>query len=253
MSEKLHNKEKLSYDESYRLRVGNKQKTYRDLLGISPDIESGFFLPTDYYQSQLVKLADDLSTDDYKADFKLLNYRNRPSEYVDGFEIDIENRRFIIMRDSFFEDNEDLNISLVNAETAVLSILDESVWPHYNEGSEVSRVHNYVSSLLTAGDVDDLTALALALDLGDKPKEFLGSPILKAGHNAYWNLLVKKTLESCEIENIQELKTAISMTGLTTINTSERISEMDDYNINIRTEVDSLREAVSKYQGLKLR
>ncbi|MGB4420616.1 MAG: hypothetical protein WBI29_02350 [Candidatus Saccharimonadales bacterium] len=248
MAETINNKEKLCDDEIYRLRVGNKQKTYRDLLGIGPNIEPGFFLPIDYYQSQLGKLTDDLSNDDYKAEFKLLKYHNRPNEYVDGFQIDTENRHFIIMRDSFFEDKEDLNISLVNAETIVLSILDESEWPHYND-NKFSRVHEYVAGLSKVGNIDDLTVLALALDLGDKPKEFLGSPIYKSGHNAYWNLLVKKTIESCGVDDVQELKVILSTIGLTTINTSPRISEIDNPDINIRTEIDSLKEAIQKYQG----
>jgi len=251
MVENLNNKERLGHDETYRLRVGNKQKAYRDLLGIGPDIEPGFFLPVDFYEPKLNELASDLSTESYEASSRLLYYGNRPNEYVDGFEIDAENRRFIIMRDSFFEDRQDLNISLVNAETIVLSILNESAWPHYDDDNKLSKVHEYISNLLKVGDIDDLTALALALDLGDKPKEFLSGTVYKTGHNAYWNLLVKKIVESCEVDSVQELKTILSTTGLTTIDTSPRISEFDNSDINIRTEVDSLREAIEKYQNPK--
>lgn len=248
MVESFNNKERLDYDDTYRLRVGNKQKAYRDLLRVGPNLEPGFFLPIDYYESNLSALVSDLSSEGEAASFKFLYYKNQSDEYLDGFEIDIENRRFIIMRDSFFEGNQDINIKIVHAETIVLSILDQSSWPSYDD-NKFSRVHEYVSNLLKDGDIDDLTALALGLDLGDIPKEFLGSKVYKPGHNAYWNLMVKKTIESCRVDDSQELKTILSTIGLTTIDTSPRISEIDNPDINIRTEIDSLKQAIKRYQG----
>jgi hypothetical protein len=45
VAEIIRGKETLSYDERYRLRVANKQKAYKDLFGVQPNEEPGFFLP----------------------------------------------------------------------------------------------------------------------------------------------------------------------------------------------------------------
>jgi len=248
VAEIIRSKEALSYDERYRLRVANKQKAYKDLFGVQPNEEPGFFLPLSFY---------DREQGDSRVEFLHLN--NDPAQYVDGFEIKVDDRRFIIMRDSFFEDDE-TGMRLVHAESIVLSLLDESAWPDWlkpdrrnNHNQKVSGFNELLRQLTDVGDIDNMTALALGLGLGEKPKEFLGGPVYKDGHNAYWNLVVNRAVEDCGFQSEGDLRVTLSTIGLTTIDTLPRITEEDNPIVNVRTEMNSLKEAVDKYQGVKVK
>lgn len=190
-----------------------------------------------------------------------------------GFEIDANGRRFSIPRDSYLDFR---GREIMNVETAVVSVLDESKWPRSHRYDMTPEIEAALDDIANGPLVNDARDLAIYLKLGDRV------PFLK--NNMLQRKLFSKTLEKFGLDDIDDVKKILKSIGLKIIDTSDRLSEVvsiesipgrdkseiervdslskiglktifiasrnfgekQAYGANARTEVDALVEAIHK-------
>ena len=184
-----------------------------------------------------------------------------PNE-LEAIEINTDGRRFAILRDICIEIP---SREILEAETAVVSVLDESRWPADIYSGLSQEAVRTLKGIANSPLIDDVRNLAIYLQLGDRV------PFIK--NNPEKQMLYARTLEKFGLSDIDEVKKILKLIGLKIIDTSSRIEMADsveesrsphsklgskaissatrssggsELSVSAKTEVDALMEAIHK-------
>ena len=228
-----------------RKHVDNKRQAYRDRFGGNYHHEDDALLPISVYRQELEWAKFSLSSDSKDVKAKMLCVENR-DDLVYGFEIEIDGRRFAIPKDTFVKISAGAAGEEINS--AVVSILNENSWSPWlkeqmsSQDPELSQKTAIALKEIAKGSlVDETRDLAIYLRLGDVVPEIFGKGMIIQDKS------IEGALEKFGINNIDEVKRILSMTGLEIINTSDRLSDYEAQSgYNSITEIDALLEAIDK-------
>jgi len=223
---------KISYHERIKRQIESRQDLYYKKFGMVS--EEGYFLPISICEQEVERAQLILSDQGKTGEAKMVSYSEYPT-LLGGFEIDVDGRRFSLPRDGFYKPEDDyLSVEVNNM---VVSVLQKEKWPSNFPFEMTPEIEIVLNDIDSNSLIDGTRDLAIFLQLGDKNFTEKRSYLKR--------ITIEKALGDFGVDSVDDLKIILHSIGLEIINTSDRLSDIN----NADTEIDEIFEAIKKSQA----